>query len=66
MEAGVVDPAKVTIYAVENLASAAGLALTTECLVTEIPAEKAGMRDKGDLLQRKWVWEWEACNCTGY
>jgi chaperonin GroEL len=34
---GVIDPAKVTINAVENSASVAGLVLTTECLVTEIP-----------------------------
>ena len=40
MEAGVVDPAKVTINAVENSASVAGLVLTTECLVTEIPVEE--------------------------
>lgn len=32
-----VDPAKVTINAVENSASVAGLVLTTECLVCEIP-----------------------------
>ena len=31
------DPAKVTINAVINSASVAGLVLTTECLVTEIP-----------------------------
>ncbi|KAL3795816.1 hypothetical protein ACHAW5_004766 [Stephanodiscus triporus] len=37
MEAGIVDPAKVTINAVINSASVAGLVLTTECLVTEIP-----------------------------
>jgi len=37
MAAGVVDPAKVTINAIENSASVAGLVLTTECLVTEIP-----------------------------
>mmetsp|Transcript_18355 Transcript_18355/g.42142 ORF Transcript_18355/g.42142 Transcript_18355/m.42142 type:complete len:587 (+) Transcript_18355:127-1887(+) len=36
-ERGVVDPAKVTINAIENSASVAGLVLTTECLVTEIP-----------------------------
>lgn len=36
-EAGVLDPAKVTINAVDNSASVAGLVLTTECLVTEIP-----------------------------
>jgi chaperonin GroEL len=33
----VIDPAKVTINAIENSASVAGLVLTTECLVTEIP-----------------------------
>jgi chaperonin GroEL len=39
MERGVIDPAKVTINAIENSASVAGLVLTTECLVTEIPVE---------------------------
>ena len=39
MERGVLDPAKVTINAIENSASVAGLVLTTECLVTEIPVE---------------------------
>jgi chaperonin GroEL len=38
-ERGVLDPAKVTINAIENSASVAGLVLTTECLVTEIPVE---------------------------
>lgn len=38
-ERGVIDPAKVTINAVENSASVAGLVLTTECLVTEIAKE---------------------------
>jgi chaperonin GroEL len=38
-DAGVVDPAKVTINAIENSASVAGLVLTTECLVTDIPVE---------------------------
>jgi chaperonin GroEL len=37
--AGVLDPAKVTINAVDNSASVAGMVLTTECLVTEIPIE---------------------------
>merc|ERR1712113_689971 len=40
MERGVIDPAKVTINAVVNSASIAGLVLTTEGLVTEIPSEK--------------------------
>lgn len=38
-EAGIIDPAKVTINAIENSASIAGLVLTTEVLVTEIPVE---------------------------
>lgn len=38
-DSGIIDPAKVTINAIENSASVAGLVLTTECLVTEIPRE---------------------------
>lgn len=38
-EKGIIDPAKVTINAIENSASVAGLVLTTECLVTEVPKE---------------------------
>jgi chaperonin GroEL len=34
---GVLDPAKVTRSALQNAASIAGLLLTTECMVTEIP-----------------------------
>src|SRR2546425_651064 len=40
VKAGVVDPKKVTRAALQNAASIAGLLLTTECLVTELP-EKA-------------------------
>ncbi len=41
IKAGVVDPTKVTRIALENASSIAGLLLTTEALVTEIPeAEK--------------------------
>jgi chaperonin GroEL len=39
---GVVDPTKVTRSALQNAASIAGLLLTTECLVTELPEEKKG------------------------
>jgi len=39
IERGILDPAKVTINAIDNSASVAGLVLTTECLVTEIPIE---------------------------
>ena len=40
VKAGVVDPAKVSRTALENGASIAGLLLTTEALVVEIPEEK--------------------------
>jgi len=40
VKAGVVDPKKVTRTALQNAASIAGLLLTTECLVTEMPKEK--------------------------
>jgi len=38
-KAGIIDPAKVARVAVENAASIAGLLLTTEAAVTEIPEE---------------------------
>ncbi len=37
VKAGIVDPKKVTRTALQNAASIAGLLLTTECLITEIP-----------------------------
>ncbi len=37
VKAGVVDPTKVTRIALQNAASIAGLLLTTECMITEIP-----------------------------
>src|SRR5438093_6621479 len=40
---GIIDPAKVTRTALENAASIAALVLTTESLVTEIPAETPAM-----------------------
>jgi chaperonin GroEL len=58
VKAGVVDPKKVTRTALQNAASIAGLLLTTECLITEIPEKKekapmpgghgGGMGDMGD------------------
>jgi chaperonin GroEL len=38
--AGVIDPAKVTRTALQNAASVAGLLLTTEALISEIPEKK--------------------------
>ena len=52
MERGVLDPAKVTINAIENSASVAGLVLTTECLVTEIPIEMSE-EDKQRLFDQQ-------------
>ncbi len=43
VKAGVIDPAKVTRYALQNAASIAGLMLTTEAIISEIPEpEPAG------------------------
>ena len=37
MAAGIIDPAKVTRSALQNAASIAGLLLTTEAAITELP-----------------------------
>ena len=39
-KAGVIDPAKVTRSALQNAASVASMALTTECLITDKPEEE--------------------------
>jgi chaperonin GroEL len=45
MKSGIIDPTKVTRIALQNASSVAGLLLTTEAMVAEIPEEKgaAGM-----------------------
>ncbi|OXC77892.1 chaperonin GroEL [Caballeronia sordidicola] len=43
VEAGVVDPTKVTRTALQNAASVAGLLLTTDCAVSELPKDDAPM-----------------------
>jgi chaperonin GroEL len=40
VETGIIDPAKVTKGALENAASIAAMVLTTEALITDIPAEE--------------------------
>jgi len=40
VKAGVVDPTKVTRTALQNSSSIAGLLLTTECMITELPEKK--------------------------
>ena len=41
-DAGIVDPAKVTRSALQNAASIAGMVLTTECIVVDMPESKEG------------------------
>ncbi len=40
VKAGIIDPTKVTRTALQNASSVAGLMITTECVITEKPAEK--------------------------
>ena len=40
IKAGIIDPKKVTRSALQNAASLAGIFLTTECTITEIPSDK--------------------------
>ncbi len=48
--AGIIDPAKVTRSALQNAASIAGLLLTTECMVTDLPEKNApAMPDMGGM-----------------
>ena len=46
-KAGVIDPTKVARIALENAASIAGMFLTTECVVAEIPKEEPPMPPMG-------------------
>jgi chaperonin GroEL len=49
IQAGIVDPAKVTRSAVENAASIAGMILTTEALITDKPEEKSQAMPGGPM-----------------
>ncbi len=42
LEAGIIDPKKVTRLALENAASIAGMLLTTECVIADEPEEDKG------------------------
>ncbi|KGE19148.1 chaperonin GroEL [Paenibacillus wynnii] len=49
-EAGIVDPAKVTRYALQNAASVAAMFLTTEAVIADKPEpDKGGMPDMGGM-----------------
>jgi chaperonin GroEL len=56
VERGIIDPAKVTKSALRNAASVAGILITTECLMTDLPEKNApaapaggGMGDMGGM-----------------
>ncbi len=51
VEMGILDPTKVTRSALQNAASVAGLLITTECMVAEVPQEEAagGAPDMGGM-----------------
>jgi chaperonin GroEL len=47
MEAGVIDPTKVTRYAIQNAASVASLLITTEAMIAEKPKKESPMPPMG-------------------
>lgn len=49
IELGILDPAKVTRSALEHAASVAGLMLTTEAMITDIPEDKPVAPDMGGM-----------------
>lgn len=49
IEAGIVDPTKVTRSALQNAASVAAMFLTTEAVVADIPEKEAPMPDMGGM-----------------
>ncbi|HJO95223.1 MAG TPA: chaperonin GroEL [Victivallales bacterium] len=49
LSAGIIDPTKVTRSALQNSASIAGLLLTTECLITDLPEKDAPMPAGGGM-----------------
>ncbi|MES9812086.1 MAG: chaperonin GroEL [Candidatus Thiodiazotropha sp.] len=49
MDMGILDPTKVTRYALQNASSVAGLMITTECMVAEEPKDGAAAPPMGDM-----------------
>ncbi|MDF2931371.1 MAG: groL [Chryseobacterium sp.] len=49
LEAGIIDPTKVTRVALENAASVSGMLLTTECVITEIKSTEPAMPMGGGM-----------------
>jgi chaperonin GroEL len=49
IEMGILDPTKVTRSALQNAASVAGLMLTTDCMIAELPKDDAPAMGGGDM-----------------
>ncbi|PWN70048.1 chaperonin GroEL [Chryseobacterium phosphatilyticum] len=49
LEAGIIDPTKVTRVALENAASVSGMLLTTECVITDIKSAEPAMPMGGGM-----------------
>jgi chaperonin GroEL len=49
IEDGILDPTKVVRTALQNAASIAGLMITTEAMVAELPKEEPPMPGGGDM-----------------
>lgn len=47
LEMGILDPTKVTRTALQQAASVAGMMITTECMITELPKDEAPMGGHG-------------------
>jgi chaperonin GroEL len=47
LDMGVVDPTKVTRCALQNAAGVAGLLLTTDCAINELPKEESAQQGQG-------------------
>jgi chaperonin GroEL len=50
VQMGILDPCKVTRCALQNAASIAGLILTTDCMIAQIPEKPATSRPQMDEM----------------
>jgi len=49
VEMGVLDPTKVTRSALQHAASVAGLMLTTDCMIADLPKDDSPAMGGGDM-----------------
>ena len=62
LQAGIIDPTKVTRSALQNAASVASLMLTTEVMITDLPEEKSEAECRAVCPAAWAVWAaWAAC-----